>query len=355
MTQQNKNAQKVLVVDDNPDNVELMADIVSSLGHVVYKAFDGPQALMSVEAAPPDLILLDVNMPGMSGFDVVRTLKADDVTSGIPIIMLTALSGVDYRVEGLGLGADDYLTKPYRPRELIARIETRLRAKNQSDDLRATQHMIRQMFERFVAPSVVNQLLKEPSAVKLGGTLQEITVLFADLENFTPISELTDPEKLLAVLNQYHELMVEMIQSNGGTVDKFMGDAVMALYNTPLEVEDHALKAVRTAFYIREALPEFHLKFEPEFRMNINFGIHTGMAVVGNVGAPQIMDFTAIGDTVNVAARMQGLSDGGQILISQATYERTPDTVKAAPIGERSFKGRTGTVMTYEILDLIDE
>lgn len=343
---------KVLAVDDNPDNVELIHDIVTSMGYDVLKAFDGPEALAIVEAEPPDLILLDVNMPGMSGFDVVSRLKSNDRTAAIPVILLTALAEVDYRVEGLDLGADDYLTKPYSPRELVARIETRLRAKTETDNLRETQQVIRRTFERFVSASVVEQLLHDPTTIKLGGKLQEVTVFFADIENFTATSEITDPETLLSVLNQYHELIVEIIQSNKGTIDKFIGDGVMALYNTPLELPDHPLLAVRSACAIRDSLQAFHVRFDPPFRWNINFGIHTGMAVVGNVGSSRIMDFTAVGDTVNVAARLQTLSDNGQILISEALYELIKHYVNARPLGPVSFKGRTGQVQTYEVISM---
>ena len=343
---------KILAVDDKPDNIELIADIVEALDYEVLKAYDGPTALEIVDSTPPDLILLDVNMPGMSGFEVVSQLKSNDVTAQIPVIMLTALTDVKHRVEGLGLGADDYLTKPFSARELAARIETRLRAKSENDNLRATQQIIRQTFERFVSANVVEQLLHNPSDIKLGGKMQEVSVMFADMEGFTTISERTDPEHLLSVLNKYHELIVSIVQSNGGTIDKFIGDAVMALYNTPLIQEDHALNAVRTAFQIRAGLPEFEQQFEEDLRMNINFGIHTGNAVVGNVGAPQIMDFTAVGDTVNVAARLQGTADGGQILISEATYELIRSFVEAEPIGQKRFKGRNEPVMTYEVHDV---
>lgn len=341
---------KILAVDDNIDNIQLIADIVEDLGHAVAKAYDGQQALDAIQSELPDLILLDINMPGMSGFEVLTRLKMDPRTAQVPVILLTALSGVDHRVEGLGLGAEDYLVKPFSPLELIARIEARLRAKAHTDDLRETQQIIRHTFERFVSPSVVDQLLNEPSEIKLGGKLQEVTVFFADLEDFTTISERTDPERLLTVLNRYHALIVDVILANQGTVDKFIGDAVMALFNTPLQIEDHALRAVYAANRIRSTLPEFHSHFPDEFRLNINFGIHTGMAVIGNVGAPQIMNFTAVGDTVNVAARLEDLSNGGEILISQATYDRVRAHIDVAPMGERIFKGRSTGVMTYNVL-----
>lgn len=340
---------KILAVDDNKDNVQMIADIVKMLGHEVERAYDGPQALSAVEAAPPDLILLDVNMPGMTGFEVVERLKADERTARIPVILLTALSQVEQRVKGLGLGADDYLTKPFSPRELAARIQTRLRAKADRDDLVETQELIRATFQRYVSPTVVSQMLDNPSAVELGGHLQDVTVFFADIEDFTTLAEYIEPAELLSVLNQYHELVVEIVLSNGGTIDKFIGDAVMALYNTPLPQEDHPLRAVKTATEILAALPGFHEGLPEAFRLKINFGVHSGPAIVGNVGSPEIMDFTAVGDTVNVAARLQSLSENGQILISEATQMQLGDRFRFQYIGPVPVKGRQRPVLVYEI------
>jgi class 3 adenylate cyclase len=344
----------VLVADDNNDSRQLLIDIVSNMGHEVVEANNGIDALALAQQQLPDLILLDVTMPGMSGFDVCARLKSDSATQQIPILMLTALSDVDHRVEGLKLGADDYLGKPFNPRELVERVRTRLRSKVETDELRAMQFNIRKTFERFVSPSVVEQLLHDPARVQLGGKLQEITVLFADLEGFTSISEYTEPVKLLTLLNEYHTMMVGMIREHGGTVDKFTGDGVIALYNTPLEQPDHALRAVLTALHIRESLADFYRQFESPYQMPINFGIHTGMAVVGNVGAPDIMNYTAVGDTVNLAARLQVLSTGGQILISSATLEQLPEHVSAESLGEVKVKGRTESVITYEVVGLAD-
>ena len=340
---------KILAVDDNRDNIQLIVDIVEDMGHDVWQAEDGFKALDLIKRQPPDLVLLDVNMPGMSGFEVLERLKADETTNSIPVILLTALSGVDHRVEGLGLGAEDYLVKPFSPLELIARIEARLRTKAHTDGLRETQQIIRQTFERFVSATVVDQILRDPSGIKLGGKLQEVTVLFADIEDFTSISERTEPERLLSILNSYHLLIVEVIQSNKGTIDKFIGDAVMALFNTPLELADHAARAVHSAIQIRDALPYFHEQFDEPFRLKINFGVHTGAAVVGNVGAPQIMDYTAVGDTVNIAARLQDRAQGGQILISDATYQLLNNQVEVEQIGYQSYKGKQQSVMTYNV------
>ncbi len=341
----------ILVADDNADNRQLLTDIVTSIGHQVMTAYDGIETLALVQQQPPDMIILDVTMPGMSGFEVCNRLKGDPATAHIPILMLTALNAEDDKVQGLVLGADDYLTKPFNPRELIERIKNRLRLKEQTDGLQKTQQLIRDTFERFVAPAVVEQLLQHPEQVALGGQLQEITVLFADLEGFTSLAEVTEPQKLLAVLNRYHTLMVAAVREHGGTVDKFMGDGIMAIYNTPLAQPDHALQAARAALSIRERLVEFHAELEPTFRLAINFGLHSGPAVVGNVGAPDMMNFTAIGDTVNLGFRLQGMSTGGRILISDETQRAIAEHVVCQPLGPLNLRGRAAPVMTYEIID----
>jgi class 3 adenylate cyclase len=343
---------KILVVDDNPDNRQLLKDIVTSMGHTAIPATDGEETLQLTYEHMPDLIVLDVNMPGMNGFEVLNRLKADSTTNHISVLMLTALNAAEHRVQGLEIGADDYLTKPFNPRELMERIKTRLRQKEQTDALRERQKAIRVTFERFVAPAVVEQLLHDPGKVALGGKLQEITVLFADLEGFTRMSERTQPEKLLAILNRYHTLMVNIIREQGGTIDKFMGDGLMALYNTPLEQPDHAMHAVRSALDIRTALNAFHAELEPEFRLPINFGIHSGGAVVGNVGSPDLMNFTAIGDTVNIGWRLQEMCSGGRILISEASYRIVNGAVSTQSIGLITIKGRETPVLIYEVTGL---
>jgi adenylate cyclase len=343
---------KVLVAEDNPEMRQLARDILQAMGLDVITAYDGPNALDTVRAQRPDLVVLDIDMPGMNGFEVCTAIKSDAETAQIPVLMLTAQGDVDHRVHGLAVGADDYLSKPYSPRELMARVETRLRAKTESDNLREKQQILRQTFERYVHSSVVDQMLRDPGQVKLGGKWQEVTVLFADLEGFTALCEHIPPEELLSVLNGYHNLIVSLILQHGGTIDKFLGDGVMALYNTPLPQKNHALFAVQTAVMIREALTEFHQSLAPEYRMCINFGIHTGMAVVGNVGTDRIMDFTAVGDTVNLASRLQGLSHQCQILISHATYQQVQPQVVVRPIGKVQVRNRVEAVTAYEVTEL---
>jgi class 3 adenylate cyclase len=340
---------KVLVAEDNANNRQLMEDVLSNIGYQIILAVDGIEAFDLIHQEMPDLVILDVNMPGMNGFEVCERLKTNPETSSIPVLMLSALSDVENRVRGLGLGADDYLTKPFSPRELIARVDKRLQAKAETDGLRERQAMIRSTFERFVSPSVVGQLLENPLQVKLGGNLQEMTVLFADLQGFTPISERAEPNRVLEALNKYLKLIVDHVVGLGGTLDKYTGDGAMALFSVPLPQEDHALRAVRAAIRVRDALPELHKEINAHFRTSINFGIHTGAAIAGIVGVPQFMDYTAIGDTVNTASRLQALAEDGEILISRATYSEVARHIDVRLVGLRNVKGRTEPVQVYSV------
>jgi class 3 adenylate cyclase len=342
---------KILIADDLDMSRQMISDIVATMGHELVLADDGPTALLTARVQMPDLIILDVEMPGLTGFEVCRLLRAEEVTSRIPIIMLTALHEAEDRVYGLDIGADDYLTKPFNPRELIARIEKRLRAKVEGDQLRETQATIRRTFERFVAPQVVEKLLQDTSLVKLGGEIQEVTVMFADLEGFTRMSERMHPSKLLSILNQYHQLVVDVVQKHHGTVNKFLGDGIMVLYNTPLPEPEHALHAVATALDVRKRLADFHQTLAPEHRLGVNFGIHTGPAVVGNVGTARIMDFTAVGDTVNLASRLCELAQRSQIVISDKTYAQLNGKVSVRVAGSQQLRNRSDPVMTCEVID----
>lgn len=341
---------KILIADDHDLTRQMITDVIASMGHELVAVADGPSALLSARVQCPDLVILDVEMPGLTGFEVCRLLRADEATSKLPIIMLTALQDPEDRVYGLDIGADDYLTKPFNPRELMARIEKRLKAKMEADDQRSRQATIRRTFEQFVAARVVDKLLQNPSLVKLGGEMQEVTVMFTDLGGFTRMSERMHPEKVLGIVNEYHQLVVETVQRHQGTVNKFMGDGVMVLFNTPLPEPEHALRAVAAALDIRQNLAAFHQHLAPEHRLDINIGIHTGPAIVGNVGTARIMDFTAVGDSVNLAARLCELAVRSQILISNQTFKQLSEKVAVRVVGPQQLRNRSDPVMTCEVM-----
>ncbi|NDJ87394.1 MAG: response regulator [Chloroflexi bacterium] len=344
---------KVLVAEDQPESQQIIYDILETSGYEVILVDNGLAAVEAALEHKPHLAILDVNMPGKDGFEVVAELKKNSDTAQIPVIMLTAQSDIESRVHGLGLGAEDYIGKPFSPKELLARVNARLRSKAETDELRKQREQVRRIFERFVSPDVVRALMQNPEAAQLGGALREVTVFFADLEGFTTLSEQTDPSTMISIINEYHGLVVAYIKENGGTVDKFTGDGVMAIFNAPLEYDDHALRAVTAACQIKEAMPAFHRHLQPEYRLMVNFGIHTGEAVVGNVGTKDVMNYTAIGDAVNLAQRLQELSARGVITISKSTFDLVGDYIEAFPNGLRRIRGREEMVHTYQVNGLL--
>ncbi|MDI6768760.1 MAG: adenylate/guanylate cyclase domain-containing protein [Anaerolineales bacterium] len=224
----------------------------------------------------------------------------------------------------------------------------------ESRKLKAEQERIRQTFGRMVAPRVRDRLLSDPSHLRLDGTRQVVTILFADLCNFTPFSEVTSPEILFKVLNSYLSLAAQAILEEEGTLDKFMGDAVLALWNTPDPQPDHALRAVRAALSLLERSQQADVCLEDgSQRLQFRIGVTTGEAMVGNVGTSELFNYTAIGDTVNLAQRLEVTAQPGQILIDQATYEIVADKVMAKPLDPMQVKGRSQPVAIYELKGFI--
>lgn len=211
---------------------------------------------------------------------------------------------------------------------------------------------IRQTFEQYVVPRVVEQLLSDPQSVRLGGVRRQVTTLFADIRGFTAFSEKLEPEVSVEVLNHYLTLASEAVLSEEGTLDKFLGDGVMAIFNTPLEQPDHTLRAVRSALKIMEALEITHQALPPENRLAFGVGITMGVAVVGSIGSNTIKNYTAIGDSVNLASRLQNLAKPLQILLNVPAYEQVREAVLVQELGYRKIKGHSEPDLVYEVLGL---
>jgi len=211
---------------------------------------------------------------------------------------------------------------------------------------------VRQLFERYVAPSVVEQMLNEPDKVKLGGTRQAITVVFADVRGFSTFSARTSPEILVSLLNSYMSVAADAVLAEEGTLDKFMGDAVMAFFNAPMPQPDHPLRALRAAWMLRESVHHLHKRLTPENHLHFGIGVGVAQAVVGNIGTPQLMNFTAIGDGVNKVKRLQENAKGGQILIAHDTLRLVKEKVKVKLLGEILLKGQSEPEPVYEVLQV---
>jgi class 3 adenylate cyclase len=206
------------------------------------------------------------------------------------------------------------------------------------------------MFERMVSPAVINHL--DPHSLKLGGHRAEITVLFADIRGFTAFSETLDPETLVAVLNSHLAAAAEAVLGQEGTIDKFLGDAVMAWFNAPVPQPDHAQRAARAALAIRAAVENLHRSLPPEFHLSYGVGIHTGEAVLGLVGSEQRLEYTAVGDSVNTARRIQENCAAGQILASAATCARLGGIARLKPVEPISAKGKRDPIEVCEVVGL---
>jgi adenylate cyclase len=345
----------VLIADDRLDNVELVRDLLTMRGYQVMSAFDGEEALDKIGRYSPDLVVLDLDMPVLNGYQVCERLKANSATADIPVLMVTGWGEAEHRVRGLQSGAEDYLAKPFDPRELLARVEIRLRAKQMADELRAAKQAIRETFERYVSPQVVERLLADPTQVRLGGVQQPITILFADLRGYTSMSETLRPNQLVDLLNGYLAVAIQAVLAYEGTISRYAGDLVMAIFNAPLQQPDHALRAVRAALRLRHDMVDYHATLPECLRIAFGVGIVTGEAVVGNIGAREWLNYTAIGDTVNLAQRLEEIARGGEILIDAQTREVLGPAVHLEARGTTAIRGRREAVTVYSLTGLAEE
>jgi len=535
-----KDAPTVLIVDDEPVLHQILQGLLAPEGYNFAFAHDGQEAIDTVAEVNPDLILSDIMMPNMTGFQLCEHLRNDPQWQNLPIILVTALNSKEDIAKGLDAGANDFINKPFDRTELLARVRSMLRLKAQYDELeyqkrqleatlklreqmakltarhlvelkklhkvglrlmtdlntdsvlsvtsevalelipqadRCVMHLlldddqqvlpivfsddgskmvypslgfesiveevietrqpvyvadyqpddtdklqlnnmqallivpmhddqqvigtlsltsaepdvfeeshhhllsilgtlatvaivksrsiegqarekeqekqaIRDLFGRYVSPTVVDRLVHGVDDLALGGKRHDVTVLFADIRGFTSFSENMRSEELVEILNQYLALAVEAVLNEEGTLDKFMGDAVMALFNVPLPQTDHTLRAVRTAVAMQQAMVNFNATTSDSSCLSFGIGIHMGQAVVGNIGTAQQMNYTAVGDTVNLAKRLQENAAGGQIILSQDVYDTVKDYVVVEDLGPISVKGRTAEVHSYLLTDL---
>ncbi len=333
----------ILIVDDDLLLVRTLRTVLHAAGYIVRSVDSGEAGLEAVYVRPPDLILLDVKLSRTDGYEVARRLKADNNLPFIPIIIMgdaphkAALS--------LNAGADDFLHKPFENAELLMHIRAMLRLKVTADRLAELEQTARRLFMTYMPRPVAEALIANPGGARPGGQRRQVTILFADIEGFTPWAERTPPEQVLELLNIALSTMAEAITVHNGTVDKFMGDGLMAIFNAPLELPNHASQAVRAALEIQRRFAQ-QTALTP---LRVNIGLHTGEAVVGNLGTAELLNYTAIGDAVNLAKRLQELAQGGQILTTQATLEHMCGCANARSLGERHVKGRQTPIEVYEL------
>jgi class 3 adenylate cyclase/CheY-like chemotaxis protein len=353
-------------VDDTPVNRKLLADVLSVKGYAVATAASGAEALQAIERDPPDLVLLDVVMPEMSGYDVCRALRANPGTALLPIVLVTALDPTEERVKGLEAGADDFLSKPIHQPELLARVRSLLRIKQLHDQLGALNRSLEQRvwdqvaqlerlgrLKRFFSPQLAELIVAGGAEDPLQTHRREITVVFLDLRGFTAFAEKAEPEEVMGVLREYHAAMGELILAHEGTLERFTGDGMMVFFNDPLTVPDPVVRAVRMALEMRERIGQL----TPGWRrrgwdLGMGIGMAQGDATLGAIGFEGRWDYGAIGSVTNLAARLCGEARAGQILISEDVRAAIDDLAECQLVGELHLKGFQHPVTGFSVLRL---
>ena len=360
----------ILVVDDTPQNIKVLDAVLSPRGYRVIAATSGAEALNKVGDERPDLILLDLVMPGLDGHAVCRRLREDPETRALPVIMITA-SGDQEKVHALEAGADDFVAKPFNQAELLARVRSLLRIKAYQDMVEAqaaqladwnrtlearVQEQVKQMerlgrLRRFFSPHLADLIARDESVLE--SHRREITVVFCDLRGFTSMSEAAEPEEVMRILGEYFAVLGEIISSFEGTVEHFAGDGVMVFFNDPLPCPDHPGRAVRMALRMREGVGELARSWRKQgHKLAFGVGIAAGYATLGQIGFEGRFHYAAIGGVANLAARLCETATPGQILLSQRAYAMVEELVEAETIGELTLKGLLRPMTAYNILGM---
>ncbi len=364
---------RILVVDDTPANVKLLEDLLGFHGYEVEAATSGEEALAAVRAHMPDLILLDVLMPGLSGYDVCRAIRSDPTLAMLPVVMVTALEAREERVRGIEAGADDFLSKPVNPPELLARVRSLLRIRRlyetvqrQAEQLVAWNRTLEarvneqvghveklQRLKRFFSPQLAELILAGGADDPLESHRRDITVVFLDLRGFTAFAESAEPEEVMAALSEFHHEMGRRILEYQGTLERFTGDGLMVFFNDPLPIHQPARRAVEMAFAMQEDVLKLSAQWKKKgYALGLGIGISQGYATVGAIGFEGRIDYGAIGTVTNLANRLCDLADPGHILVSQRVYAEVEEIVFAEDLGDVALHGFKRPVRAHRLLDL---
>src|SRR5215467_8789225 len=345
--------EKILVVDDMPVNVKLLADLLAVKGYAVVTAASGAEALEKIDKEQPSLVLLDVMMPGMSGYDACRRIRQNPATAMLPVVMVTALDPTQERVKGIEAGADDFLTKPINQPELLARVKSLLRIKllhdeladwNRTLELRVEQQLAQldrlERLKRFFSPQLAELIVSGGAEDPLKSHRREITVVFLDLRGFTAFAETSEPEEVMGVLREYHAEMGRLVLEHEGTLERFTGDGMMIFFNDPLPVDNPTEKAIRMALAMRSCVTNLAQGWRKRgFELDFGVGLAKGYATIGAIGFEGRWDYGAIGTVTNLAARLCGEASVGQILMSARVAAAAENLVEADDVGPMTLKG----------------
>jgi adenylate cyclase len=362
----------VLTVDDLPANVRLLDAVLSPRGYRVLGAGSGPEALALVAEHRPDLVLLDIVMPEMDGYEVCRRLRQDPATAFLPVVMITA-SGDQERLLAIEAGADDFVAKPFDQAELVARVRSLLRIKRYHDTIEGqaaelaewnrtlsqrVQEQVEQLermgrLRRFLSPQLADLVVSSGDESFLDSHRRDITVVFCDLRAFTAFAETSEPEEVMGVLDDYYQALGDLVTRFEGTLERFTGDGLMVFFNDPLPCEDAPLRAVRMAVAMRNRVEGLARDWKRRGHdLALGVGVAQGYATLGRVGFEGRSDYTAIGTCTNLAARLCAEARPWQILLSPRVHAAVEEFVTSEPVGELTLRGFSRPVATFNVVGL---
>ena len=368
----------ILIVDDVPANLALLVEIFRPYYRTMV-ATHGDKALeIAASSDPPDLILLDVMMPGRDGYEVCQLLKASPATQSIPVIFVTSMDEEQDEAKGLAMGGVDYVTKPITPAIVIARVKTHLAASQharelevmvqklefQARELLVLNQTLEQRVEkgieqvkrldrlkRFFSPSVVEVLLAGSADDPMKSRRRDVAAVFLDLRGFTAFTEVSEPEDVLTVICEYHEAMGELVMAYNGTVERFAGDGILIYFNDPVPVANPAAVAVRMAIDMQRRFLTLGEGWQSRgYQLSMGIGIAQGFATIGAIGFEGRRDYGVIGTVSNLASRLCGEALGGQILVSQRVYGAIQSFANAQSVGDLELKGFRSPMAAYSVL-----
>jgi class 3 adenylate cyclase len=348
----------ILAVDDMPENRDLVSRLLGKSGHTVLTAESGEEALELLNTMAVDVVLLDLMMPGIGGAEVLKQLKDNERLRATPVVMISGRQDMDQIIACIQAGADDYLLKPFNPVLLQARIAAGIERKRWHDredqyreQLERRERFIRRTFGRYLSDDIVDEILESPEGLELGGDLREVTIMMSDIRGFTTFSEHLPPQQVVTLLNRYLGRMTDIILSYQGTIDEFLGDAVLAVFGAPRRRDNDAERAVRCAIEMQQAMDAVNAANLADGLPTLEMAIalNTGTVVAGNIGSERRSKYGFVGHAMNVTSRIEDITAPNEILAAQSTI----DAIQArCQLGDRravSVRGIDETIAVYSI------
>ncbi len=348
--EKSKTQTSLLIVDDTPENIAVLSGVLSD-EYQVRAATSGKKALaICTGDTPPDLILLDVMMPEMDGYEVCRRLKSDENTRHIPVIFVTAVTDVQNEAQGFEVGAVDYITKPISPPVVLHRVKLHLELEDAQKKIEA----LNRQYSSYISPQLAKSIRDGDITASIGSSRKKLTVFFSDIKDFTRQTEKLEPEDMNFLLNHYFDSMTKIVHKHRGTLDKYIGDAMLVFFGDPetMGVMEDAEACITMAMEMQQEIASMQSVWQSKgisLPLQVRMGITTGFCTVGNFGSSSQLAYTIMGTPVNLASRLQSHAKPGVIMISEDTYQLVKDRFECVIQPPIEVKGISYPVQAYEI------